>query len=184
MFNMRCRDGRPLDLPLSADYQDTVPPVWSMAQVIHGIIDIIPSSPITNNTSSSCCILPTIHTLWPHITLHPKPHPMIIVHWNQCTLNMNRCIPHNLPMLQTQDTCQYHHPHHRHHPTCNRLKTCSKCPSPQYIPPHLTCMVLLPAMQLRYPHQARYYLCQLHFYVFRLFDILWLNYCIVLWSCI
>ena len=108
MFNVRechpCRDGRPLDLPLSADYQDTVLPVWSMAQFIHGIINIIPSSPITNNAFTSCCILPTIHTLWPCITLHPKPHPMIIVHQNQHTLNMNRCIPHNLPMLQTQDT--------------------------------------------------------------------------------
>src|SRR5260370_19434227 len=58
-----CRDGRPLDPPLSAHHQDTVLPVQSMTQVIHGIINIIPSSSITNNTSTSCCILPTIHTL-------------------------------------------------------------------------------------------------------------------------
>src|SRR5260370_30756843 len=67
MFDVRechpCRDGRPLGLHLSADHQDTVMPVQSMAQVIHGIINIIPSSPITNNISTSCCILPTIHTL-------------------------------------------------------------------------------------------------------------------------
>ena len=77
MFDMRechpCRDGRPLDPPLSADHQDTVPPVQSMAQVIHGIINIIPSSPITNNTSTSCCILPTIHTLQSETIEQLKP---------------------------------------------------------------------------------------------------------------